>query len=235
MLEIESLCVNHGLASALTNVSLDLQQGELVAVIGPNGAGKTTLVNAIARLLPVRAGKIMFEGEDVTGLSPLELGERGIALIPEGRRLFTSMTVVENLEIGCYRKSVRRHRERSLERVYQMFPILAQRRRQIAGTMSGGQQQMVAIARALMAEPRLLLIDEPCLGLAPIVVNQVFETIDAIRATGVSILLIEQNAVRALKIAGRAFILDCGSVVAHGTPEALEAEGEIRAAYLGTH
>ena len=235
MLEIESLCVNHGLASALTKVSLDLQQGELVAVIGPNGAGKTTLVNAIARLLPVRAGKIMFEGEDVTGLSPLELGERGIALIPEGRRLFTSMTVEENLEIGCYRKSVRRHRERSLERVYQMFPILAQRRRQIAGTMSGGQQQMVAIARALMAEPRLLLIDEPCLGLAPIVVNQVFETIDAIRATGVSILLIEQNAVRALKIAGRAFILDCGSVVAHGTPEALEAEGEIRAAYLGTH
>ena len=235
MLRVEQLCVAHGLATALTDVSLDLRARELVAVIGPNGAGKTTLVNAIARLLPVAAGRIIFEDEDVTRLSALELGERGIALIPEGRRLFVGMTVEENLEIGCYRKSVRGSRDASLTRVFDMFPVLAQRRRQIAGTLSGGQQQMVAIARALMARPRLLLIDEPCLGLAPIIVNQVFETIAAIRDSGVSILLVEQNAVKALKIASRGFILDCGQVVASGSPAELQAKGDIQAAYLGAH
>src|SRR4051794_37669886 len=190
MLRIENLCVNYGEAAALQDVSLDLGEGELVAVIGPNGAGKTTLVNSVARLLPVRAGRIVLAGEDVTKLSPRELSERGVALIPEGRRLFTSMSVEENLEMGCYRSSIRRSRNAGLEQVYAMFPTLAQRRRQIAGTLSGGQQQMVAIARALMAKPRLLLIGEPCLGLAPIVVTQVFEIIASIHATGVSILLI---------------------------------------------
>ncbi len=235
MLKIDRLCVNHGLASALTGVSIEVNRNELVAVIGPNGAGKTTLVNAIARILPVHAGDIFFEGEHVTNLSPLELGARGVALIPEGRRLFTTMTVEENLDIGCYRTLARTHRAASLDHVYDMFPVLRERRKQIAGTLSGGQQQMVAIARALMSRPRLLLIDEPCLGLAPIIVSQVFEVIAMIRDSGVAILLIEQNAVKALKIAQRGYILDCGNIVAQGSPAELEAQGEIKAAYLGAH
>lgn len=235
MLTIDNLSVNHGLATALTGVSIDVQAKELVAIIGPNGAGKTTLVNAIARFLPIRSGEIHFEGENVTQLTPLQLGARGVALIPEGRRLFGSMTVEENLDIGCYRSSSRTNRGSTLTYVYDLFPVLAQRRKQIAGTLSGGQQQMVAIARALMARPRMLLIDEPCLGLAPIIVNQVFSVIRAIRDSGVTILLIEQNAVKALKIAQRGFVLDCGRVVAQGSPAELEAAGEIKAAYLGTH
>jgi branched-chain amino acid transport system ATP-binding protein len=233
VLRIENLCVTYGQATALLGVSIDVATGELVAVIGPNGAGKTTLVNAIAGFLPIRDGAIFVAGKNVTNLQPRLLSERGVALIPEGRRLFTSMSVEENLEMGCYRKSIRGSRQEGLDRVYAMFPTLAQRRRQIAGTLSGGQQQMVAIARALMAQPRLLLIDEPCLGLAPIVVNQVFDIISAIHATGVSILLIEQNATRALELAQRGNVLDCGMIVASGTPSELEARGEIRSAYLG--
>ncbi len=233
MLSIERLCVSYGDAAALTDVSLEVGDAELVAVIGPNGAGKTTLVNSVAGLLPARAGTIHLAGENVTLLPPRELAERGVALIPEGRRLFNAMTVEENLEMGCYRKSIRGWREEGLARAYELFPILAQRRRQIAGTLSGGQQQMVAIARALMARPRLLLIDEPSLGLAPIIVKQVFEIIATIHATGVSILLIEQNATRALEVAQRACVLDCGSMVASGSPKELEARGDIKAAYLG--
>lgn len=233
MLAIERLCVSYGDAAALTDVSLGVGDGELLAVIGPNGAGKTTLVNAIARLLPARAGAIRLAGEDITALTPRQLAERGVALIPEGRRLFTSMSVEENLDMGCYRKSIRGSRADGLARVYDMFPILAQRRRQIAGTLSGGQQQMVAIARALMARPKLLLIDEPSLGLAPIIIKQVFEIIAQIHSTGVSILLIEQNAARALEIAQRACVLDCGAVTATGSPAELEARDDIRMAYLG--
>ena len=233
MLRIESLSVSYGDAAALTDVSLDVADGELLAVIGPNGAGKTTLVNAIAGLLPTRAGTIRLAGEDVTGLPPRALADRGLALIPEGRRLFTTMTVEENLDIGCYRPAARAHRAEGLARVYDMFPILAQRRRQIAGTLSGGQQQMVAIARALMARPRLLLIDEPSLGLAPIIIAQVFEIIAAIHKSGVSVLLIEQTATRALAVARRGCVLDCGALVASGTPAELDARGDIRAAYLG--
>jgi len=233
MLKIERLSVSYGDAQALADVSLTVADGELAAVLGPNGAGKTTLVNSIAGLLPACAGTIELAGEDVTRLPPRDLAERGVALIPEGRRLFNGMTVEENLEIGCYRKSVRSQRVAGLARVYDMFPILAQRRRQIAGTLSGGQQQMVAIARALMACPRLLLIDEPSLGLAPIIVKQVFGIIAAIHATGVSILLIEQNATRALRVAQRVYVLDCGAMVASGAPRELEARGEIKSAYLG--
>ncbi len=233
MLSVDGLCVSYGDAVALTDVTLSVGDGELLAVIGPNGAGKTTLVNALARLLPIRAGAIRLAGEDVSRLSPRDLAERGVALIPEGRRLFAGMSVEENLEMGCYRKSIRRWRGEGLESVYEMFPILAQRRRQVAGTLSGGQQQMVAIARALMARPKLLLIDEPSLGLAPIVIKQVFEIISRIHAGGVSILLIEQNAARALEIAQRVCVLDCGMLVASGAPAQLRANGDIMAAYLG--
>ena len=233
MLSIDALAVSYGEATALTDVTMQVGAGELVCVIGPNGAGKTTLVNAIARLLPARAGAIRLDGEDVTRLSPQGMAARGVALIPEGRRLFSSMSVEENLDMGAYRYAVRaRHAER-LAYVYDMFPVLKARRRQIAGTMSGGQQQMVAIARALMAQPKLLLIDEPSLGLAPVIIAQVFEDIARIHAEGVSILLIEQNAARALAIAQRAYVIDCGGLVAQGTPAALKDQPEIRQAYLG--
>ena len=233
MLSIENLDVYYGEARALANVSLSLGQGEIACVIGPNGAGKTTLVNALARLLPVRAGRIRLGGEDITDLTPQALADRGLALIPEGRRLFTTMTVEENLELGCYRPAARLHRAQGLDQIYAMFPILRERRWQIAGTLSGGQQQMVAIGRALMARPKLLLIDEPSLGLAPVVIAQVFETIKAIHASGVSILLIEQNAAKALSVSQRAYVLDCGAIVAQGSPEELRQSSEINAAYLG--
>ncbi len=233
MLRVEKLHAGYGDAIALADVSVELGAGELACIIGPNGAGKTTLVNAIARLLPVRAGKIEIGGEDVTRLSPQELCALGVAIIPEGRRLFTSMTVEENLEIGCYRPSARGSKAQSLAYVYDMFPVLAERRRQISGTLSGGQQQMVAIGRALMAQPKLLLIDEPSLGLAPVIITQVFETIQRIHAQGVSILLIEQNASKALAVAQRAYVLDCGSILATGTPDELRRRSEINAAYFG--
>ena len=233
MLSIENLDVYYGEARALANVSLSLGQGEIACVIGPNGAGKTTLVNALARLLPVRAGRIWLGGEDITHLAPQQLADRGLALIPEGRRLFTTMTVEENLELGCYRPAARAHRAQGLDQIYAMFPILRERRWQIAGTLSGGQQQMVAIGRALMARPKLLLIDEPSLGLAPVVIAQVFETIKVIHASGVSILLIEQNAAKALSVSQRAYVLDCGAIVAQGSPEELLQSREINAAYLG--
>ena len=233
MLTLENLDVYYGEARALANVSLTLGQGEIACVIGPNGAGKTTLVNALARLLPVRAGRIHLGGEDITHLTPQQLADRGLALIPEGRRLFTTMTVEENLELGCYRPAARVHRAQGLDEIYAMFPILRERRWQIAGTLSGGQQQMVAIGRALMARPKLLLIDEPSLGLAPVVIAQVFETIKAIHASGVSILLIEQNAAKARSVSQRAYVLDCGAIVAQGSPEELRQSSEINAAYLG--
>ncbi|MDF2114503.1 ABC transporter ATP-binding protein [Roseiarcaceae bacterium H3SJ34-1] len=233
MLRVENLCVGYGDAMALTDISFEIGDGELVAIVGPNGAGKTTLVNAIARFLPVRSGTISLQGESIVRLTPQQLSALGVAIIPEGRRLFASMTVEENLELGCYRPDVRRHRRDGLETTYAMFPILCERRHQIAGTLSGGQQQMVAFARALMARPRLLLIDEPSLGLAPVIIKQVFDVIAQINATGVSILLIEQNATKALDVAQRAYVLDCGQVVATGTPQDLRNRPEIGAAYLG--
>jgi branched-chain amino acid transport system ATP-binding protein len=233
MLSAENLQVAYGDATALWDVSLTVADGELVAVVGPNGAGKTTLVNAVARLLPIRAGRLRFAGADVARVSPQEMCRQGVAIIPEGRRLFAGMTVEENLELGCYRRAARRHRGQGLARVYALFPILAERRRQLAGTMSGGQQQMIAIGRALMARPRLLLVDEPSLGLAPLVVEEVFMALRDIHAGGVSILLIEQNVAKALEIAQRAYVLEGGRIVTEGRPDALLAQPHIREAYLG--
>ena len=233
MLRAERLQVAYGDATALWDVSLTVAEGELVAVVGPNGAGKTTLVNALARLLPIRAGTLTFAGADRTRVSAQEMCRQGVAIIPEGRRLFTGMTVEENLELGCYRRAARRHRADGLARVYALFPILAERRRQLAGTMSGGQQQMIAIGRALMARPRLLLVDEPSLGLAPLVVEEVFMALRDIHAGGVSILLIEQNVAKALEIAQRAYVLEGGRIVTEGRPDALLAQPHIREAYLG--
>lgn len=233
MLSAANLDVGYGDAPVLWDVNVTVGEGELVAVVGPNGAGKTTLVNALARLLPVRKGQIALAGRDVTRSSPQDVCDGGLAIIPEGRRLFVKMTVEENLELGCYRRAVRASRAQGLERVYAMFPILRERRHQIAGTMSGGQQQMVAIGRALMAQPKVILVDEPSLGLAPIVVEQVFEVLRDINSHGVSLLLIEQNVNKALEIARRAYVMENGRIVAEGTSQALLAQPEIRAAYLG--
>ena len=233
MLEVERLEVAHGDAVAVWNVSLVVGARELVTVVGPNGAGKTTLIDAIAGLLPVRAGRVRLDERDLSSVPPHALCGHGIALVPEGRRLFPAMTVEENLEIGCYAPAARARRSQSLERVYATFPILRERRRQLAGSLSGGQQQMVAIGRALMAMPRLLLLDEPSLGLAPQIVDQLFEVVAAIHAEGVAVLLVEQNIVQAFAIAARAYVLEQGRIVAEGAPADLARDARIREAYLG--
>jgi branched-chain amino acid transport system ATP-binding protein len=233
LLEALHLAVAYGDAPAVWDASLEVNEGQLVSVIGPNGAGKSTLVNTIAGLQRARSGLVRFAGVDLMAVPSHRVCRHGIALVPEGRRLFTRMSVEENLEIGCYRGEARGARTETLERVYRLFPILRERRRQLAGSLSGGQQQMVAIGRALMARPRLLLLDEPSLGLAPSVVDQMFAIIRAIHDEGVAILLVEQNVVRALEIADRAYVLEQGRTVAEGPPAALSQEARIREVYLG--
>jgi len=233
LLEVRHLAIAYGDAPAVWDATLAVAPGEIVAVIGPNGAGKSTLVNTIAGLQRARSGELRFGGVDLAAMPSHLVSREGIALVPEGRRLFTRMSVEENLEMGSYRAEARRVRATTLERVYGLFPILRERHRQLAGSLSGGQQQMVAIGRALMARPRLLLLDEPSLGLAPAVVEQMFETIRAIHAEGVAILLVEQNVVRALEIAARAYVLEEGRVVADGPPAVLRLQSHIRQAYLG--
>jgi len=233
LLEARHLAVAYGDAPAVWDASLTVAEGEVVSVIGPNGAGKTTLVNTIAGLLRARAGELRLGGVDLAAVPPHLVCRHGIALVPEGRRLFARMSVEENLEMGCYRGDARRARGPSLDRVYALFPILSERRRQLAGSLSGGQQQMVAIGRALMARPRLLLLDEPSLGLAPAVVDQMFRIIRAIHEEGVAILLVEQNVARALDIAHRAYVLEEGRVVAEGPPSDLRRDSRIQGAYLG--
>jgi branched-chain amino acid transport system ATP-binding protein len=232
-LEVQHLAIAYGDAPAVWDATLEVRAGEIVAVLGPNGAGKSTLVNTIAGLQRARAGTLHFEGVNLGAVASHLVCRQGIALVPEGRRLFTRMSVQENLEMGCYRGEARRARASTLERVYGLFPILRERRRQLAGALSGGQQQMVAIGRALMAQPRLLLLDEPSLGLAPTVVDSMFEIIRTINAQGVAILLVEQNVVRALEIAARAYVLEEGRVVADGPPAILRQQSRIREAYLG--
>jgi branched-chain amino acid transport system ATP-binding protein len=233
LLAVRQLAVAYGDAPAVWDATLEVGPGELVSVIGPNGAGKSTLVNTIAGLLRARSGELRFAGADLTAEAPHRVCRHGIALVPEGRRLFTRMSVEENLEMGSYRADARAARRSTLERVYALFPILRERSRQLAGSLSGGQQQMVAIGRALMACPRLLLLDEPSLGLAPTVVDQMFHTIRAIHAEGVAVLLVEQNVARALEIADRAYVLEAGQVVASGVSSELRSDPRIAQAYLG--
>jgi branched-chain amino acid transport system ATP-binding protein len=233
LLEARRLAIAYGDAPAVWDATLEVASGEIVAVIGPNGAGKSTLVNTIAGLQRAHAGELRFDGVDLGRVAAHLVCRQGIALVPEGRRLFTRMTVEENLDLGCYRGEARRARLDTLARVYGLFPILRERRGQLAGSLSGGQQQMVAIGRALMACPRLLLLDEPSLGLAPTVVDAMFEAIRAIHAEGVAILLVEQNVARALDLADRAYVLEEGRVVAGGPPAVLREQPHIQQAYLG--
>jgi branched-chain amino acid transport system ATP-binding protein len=233
MLEVDDLHVWYGAAPALWGVSLALGVGELLSVVGPNGAGKTTLINALCGIQPARAGRIVFLGEEITRLPPHRFCEAGIAVVPEGRRLFTSMTVLENLELGSTTPRAKAERSASLDAALELFPALREKLASPAGELSGGQQQMVAIARALMARPRLLLLDEPSLGLSPLIVQDMFDAVRRIHAGGVSVLLVEQNVQVALSLADRAYVLEEGRIVAEGEPDALLARPEIQRAYLG--
>jgi branched-chain amino acid transport system ATP-binding protein len=232
LLAVEGLTVAYGSVVAVRDVSLEVALGEVVAVLGPNGAGKTTLLRAIAGALKPQAGTVTFEGRRITGRSPEEVVRTGIALVPEGRHVFPRLSVEENLQVGAMgrtdREAIRRDAIAFLER----FPILGERSRQMAGTLSGGEQQQLAIARALMARPRMLLLDEPSLGLAPIVVDRIFQLIHELRSQDVTILLVEQNVHRALDVADRAYVLSVGRLVASGATDQL-LEGELERAYLG--
>ena len=233
MLEVDRIQVAYGAATALWDVSIRIAAGELVCVVGPNGAGKTTLINAIAGLNPIAAGTLAMDGRNLNRLPHNQFCDQGIAIVPEGRRLFTGLTVRENLELGSYRRSARTQRRQSLDRVYSIFPVLRERPDAPAGTLSGGQQQMLAIGRALMAQPRLLLLDEPSLGLAPSVVLEMFKVVREINGGGVAVLLVEQNVAMALELATRAYVLEEGRIVAEGAPSELLAQPHIRRAYLG--
>ena len=223
----------YGAAPALWSVSLAIRAGELACVVGPNGAGKSTLINAIAGLQAVAAGSITMEGHDMTTLAPHCFCGAGIAIVPEGRRLFARMSVRENLEIGSYVRAAREDRARSLEYVCELFPQVRDKLDVAAGSLSGGQQQMVAIGRALMAKPRLLLLDEPSLGLSPVMVLVMFRAIREVHAAGTAVLLVEQNVAMALDVADRAYLLEEGRIVAEGAPDAVFNSPDLRRAYLG--
>lgn len=233
MLELRDVKVNYGAAPALWGVSLTVQTGELVCVVGPNGAGKSTLINAIAGVHKASAGDMTFHGQDIAQLPSHRFCEAGIAFVPEGRRLFTGMSVLENLELGSYIASAKTHRKTTLEQVVTLFPALKEKLPQPAGSLSGGQQQMVAIGRALMARPKLLLLDEPSLGLSPLIVQEMFKAIRNINAQGTSVLLVEQNVVMAMQLAKRAYVMEEGRIVAQGEASELLNRAEIKKAYLG--
>jgi branched-chain amino acid transport system ATP-binding protein len=233
MLEVRDIRVSYGAAPAIAGVSLDVAAGELAVVVGPNGAGKTTLINALAGLHPIDSGSLRMDECDLSRLSAHHYCDEGIAVVPEGRRLFTGLSVKENLEIGSYRSGARPRRTESMKEVCAIFPVLEKRLAAPAGTLSGGQQQMLAIARALMARPRLLLLDEPSLGLAPAIVLEMFRVIREINGRGVAVLLVEQNVASALELAQRAYVLEEGRIVAQGVPRELTAQPHIQRAYLG--
>jgi branched-chain amino acid transport system ATP-binding protein len=235
LLEVEGLCVNYGHIEAIRDISFGVEQGEVTALIGANGAGKTTTLKTISGLRKVRDGKIVFDGKDITHLPPFERVKLGISQSPEGRGCFPGMTVRENLDMGAYVRTDRKtaaYRE-DLDRVFQLFPRLEERASQAAGTMSGGEQQMLAIGRALMARPRLVLLDEPSMGLAPRLIQQIFAIVTEINEQGTTVLLVEQNAAQALRRAHQAHVLETGEIVRSGTGEELSGDDAVKAAYLG--
>ncbi|HVF57077.1 MAG TPA: ABC transporter ATP-binding protein [Pyrinomonadaceae bacterium] len=233
MLTLENISVNYGAINALKGVSMHVEQGEVITLIGANGAGKTTTLRTITGLLSPREGRVTFEGEDIASVPTHKLVARGIAMSPEGRGVFANLTVRENLQMGAYLKKNKGEIAEDMERGFRMFPRLKERESQKAGTLSGGEQQMLAMARALMSRPRLLLLDEPSLGLAPLVVHTIFEAIDEIRTKGTTILLVEQNAHAALKHSDRAYVLETGRIVMEGDSKELAADPRIKEAYLG--
>jgi branched-chain amino acid transport system ATP-binding protein len=235
MLKVNNINVYYGNIHALKGVSLDINPGEIVTLIGANGAGKSTLLKTLSGLLKPKSGEILFENEHISGKVPQLIVKRGISQVPEGRRVFANMSVEENLELGAYLRKDKKGIQEDFEKIYQLFPRLHERRKQQSGTLSGGEQQMLAMGRALMARPRLLLLDEPSMGLAPLLVKTIFQIIEEINKTGTTILLVEQNANMALSIADRAYVIETGKIVASGTAEELSQSDQIRQAYLGGH
>jgi branched-chain amino acid transport system ATP-binding protein len=233
LLEVKNLIVHYGKAEALKGISMSVDKGEIVTLIGANGAGKTTTLRAISGVKTATSGEIWFEGKRIDGLSPHEIVKLGIAHIPEGRRVFATLTVMENLEMGAFLRKQRHEVAKNLERIFEHFPILKARRGQRAGSLSGGEQQMLATARALMASPRLLLMDEPSLGMSPILVREVGKIITGINQSGVSIMLVEQNARMALKLAHRAYVIEVGKIALEGTAQVLATTEHVQRAYLG--
>jgi branched-chain amino acid transport system ATP-binding protein len=233
MLEVENIHTYYGNIHALKGVSLTVDQGEIVTLIGGNGAGKTTTLRSITGIMKPLEGHVKLEGEDLAPFKAHEIVYKGIAMVPEGRRIFARLNVAENLEMGAYSRDNKQEIASDLERVYSLFPRLRERRNQVAGTLSGGEQQMLATGRALMARPRILLMDEPSMGLAPVLVELIFDTIKRINEEGTTILLVEQNALMALSIANRAYVLQTGEIVLHDKAEKLQKNEMIQKAYLG--
>lgn len=233
LLSVKDLRVSYGAIRALKGISFELDEGEIIALIGSNGAGKTTTLHAISALIKKEGGRVMFAGDDITRESADRIVQRGLVQVPEGRRIFSNMSVRENLEMGAFSRRDRAGIRADMDRCFEYFPILKERERQIALTLSGGEQQMLAIARALMSRPKCLLMDEPSMGLSPILVDEIFDIIQRINASGVSVLLVEQNAYKALSIANRAYILETGEITKSGKGSDLISDSAVRIAYLG--
>ncbi len=233
MLEIKDLEVYYGMIQAIQGVSFEVNEGEVIALIGANGAGKTTILHTITGLIPARNGKVVFEGQDITKLPGHKIVTKGIAHVPEGRRVFAQLTVLENLKLGAYTRKDKNEIEESLQMIYKRFPRLKERRNQLAGTLSGGEQQMLAMGRALMSKPRIILMDEPSMGLSPIFVNEIFDIIKEVSAAGTTVLLVEQNAKKALSIADRAYVLETGKITLSGDADMLMNDDSVKKAYLG--
>ena len=233
LLEVSGLRVSYGLIKAIRGVDFRVDEGEIVALIGANGAGKTTIMHALSGLIPKAAGRVLFDGTDITATPAHKLIPLGMAQVPEGRRNFQELTVAENLTLGAYTRRDRAENAATLEEVFSYFPILKERQKQVAGTLSGGEQQMLAIGRALMSHPKLLLLDEPSMGLSPLYVTTIFKMIEEVNRGGTTVLLVEQNAKQALSIAHRAYVLEIGEITRTGTGEELLGDDSIRRAYLG--
>ena len=233
MLEVKNLEVYYGVICALKGISFEVNEGEIVSLIGANGAGKTTMMQSVVGLLPKRSGSVVFNGQDITKTPCHKIVKLGMTQVPEGRRIFQELSVYENLMMGAYTVQDQQRFKADLESIYERVPRLSERRNQIAGTLSGGEQQMLAMSRALMSHPKLLMLDEPSMGLAPILVDQIFEIIKELHASGTTILLVEQNASKALQIADRAYVLENGSITLSGTGAELAQSDDVRKAYLG--
>nr|WP_330399585.1 ABC transporter ATP-binding protein [Lachnoclostridium edouardi] len=232
MMEVKDLQVYYGVIQALKGISFEVNQGEIIALIGANGAGKTTTLHTITGLLPAKAGSIMYQGKDITKMPGYKLVSMGIAHVPEGRRVFAHLSVLQNLKMGAYTRKDKKEIDSTLEMIYKRFPRLKERKEQPAGTLSGGEQQMLAMGRALMSHPKLIVMDEPSMGLSPIYVNEIFDIIQSINADGTTVLLVEQNAKKALSIAHKAYVLETGKIVLSGDAKELMNNDQVKKAYL---
>ena len=233
MLKVQKLSVSYGAINALREINFNVEQGEIISLIGSNGAGKTTTLHAVSNIIKKRGGKIEFEGEDITNLAPDQIVRRRLIQVPEGRRIFLNLSVRDNLEMGAFTRNDKSGIKADMEKVFELFPRLKERITQISGTLSGGELQMLAMGRGLMAQPKLLLLDEPSMGLAPILVDEIFEIIQKINKAGTTILLVEQNAFKALSISNRAYVLETGSITKDGDAKDLAKDPAVKEAYLG--